>query len=50
MIFKTLDDYKEVIDEYPDETSTAMMEYCVNKNLDGINKECFNQINEIGDY
>ena len=28
-----------VIDECPDDTSTSLMEYCVNKKLDDINKK-----------
>ena len=32
-----MDTNKEVTDELPDETPTAMMQYCVNKNMDDIN-------------
>ena len=33
-----MDTYKEVIDEFPYDTSTAITEDCVNKNLDDTNK------------
>ena len=29
----------EVIYEFPDDTSTVLMEYCVNKNLDEIHRD-----------
>ena len=34
-----MDTYKDVIDELPDDTSIAMMQYCVNNNLDDTNKK-----------
>ena len=43
-----MDTYKELIYEFPDDTSTALMEDCFNNNLDDINKKCLNEINEIG--
>ena len=36
-----MDTYKEVINEFPNNTSTSMMEDCVNKNLDDTNKTYF---------
>ena len=39
--------YKEVIDKLPNDTSTAIMEYFVNENLDGIHRKYLNEINEI---
>ena len=46
-IEKEMGTYKELIDEFPYDTSTAIMEYCVNKNLDGIHRKYLNEINEI---
>ena len=43
-----MDTYKKVIYECTHDTSTAMMEDCVNKHLDDTNKIYFNEINEIG--
>ena len=44
---KNMYTYKEFIYEFPDDTSVAMIEDCVNKNLDDT-KKTFNEINEIG--
>ena len=38
----------ELIDEFPDNTSLVLMEYCGNKNLDDRNRKVLNEINEIG--
>ena len=38
----------EVIYECPDETSTFVMEDCVNKNLDDTTRKYLNAINDIG--
>ena len=40
--------YKEVMYEFPDDTSTTMVEDCVNKNLDYTNKKYLDNINDIG--
>ena len=45
---KNMNTYKQVIDECPDETSTTMMEDCVNKNLDDRNRKGLNEITDIG--
>ena len=42
-----MDTYKEVIGECSDDTSTAMMEDFVNKNLDDRNRKYLNEINYI---
>ena len=44
-----MDIYKEVIYKFLDDTSTAMMEDCVNKHLDDTNKKYLKEINQIGD-
>ena len=43
-----MDTHKEVIDKCPDEKPIAMMEYCVNKDLDYTSKKCLNNINGTG--
>ena len=45
---KNMDTNKGVMDECQDDTSIAMMQDCVNKNLDNINRKHLNEINEIG--
>ena len=45
---KKLSIYKQVIDEFPDDTSTAIIEYCVNNNLNDVNIKYLNEINIIG--
>ena len=45
---KNMDTYKEVIYEFPYDTSTDIMEYCLKKNLDERNSKYLNEINDIG--
>ena len=44
---KNMDTYDEVIYECSDDTPTAMMEDCVNNNLDDTNTNYLNEVNEI---
>ena len=39
---------EEVIDECPYDTSTAMIDYCVNENLYAKNKNGLNELNDTG--
>ena len=45
---KNKDNFEEVIDEYPDYTSTAMMEEYVNYNPDDMNQYYLNNEIKIG--
>ena len=45
-----MDTYKGVIDEYPGETSTSILDYCVNRNLYDTNKKYLNEVNDIEIY
>ena len=38
----------EVRDEFPDDTSSVVMEDCLNSNLYNITRKYLNEINEIG--
>ena len=43
-----MDSYEEVMDEFPDDTSTSMMQDFVNKNLDDTRKTYLDKVNDIG--